>query len=247
MLERMALYMQRLLKHSRGKLTISVALFLLGFVLAASFNSMQVLGAKTFIGCVTVALSVTGLGHFVLDALWGTSRPHLYSWLIWTIVNSIAWYNQWTHHAGPGAWSTLVMTVLSGVIFFIALYQYFGTKSDHRLTIIDQWCLGGAVVSIVLLILFKTGPVSIIAATATDVFAFAPTLKKVWHRPDTEPASNYTLNTIRQTIVLCAIGSYNFVTLLFPVTLILFNGVTVATILLRRRQLASSPASEVTA
>jgi hypothetical protein len=129
------------------------------------------------------------------------------------------------------------MTVLSGIIFLIALGQYINQKSDHRITVIDQWCLGGAVVSIVLLVLFKSGPVSIIAATATDVFAFAPTLKKVWHRPGTEPASNYTLNTIRQTIVLCAIGSYNFVTLLFPVTLIFFNGLTVATILLRRRQL----------
>jgi hypothetical protein len=229
--------MQRLLRHPRGKLGISLVLFILGFGLALGFNNIHELSGKVLIGCVTVALSVCGLGHFVLDALWGESRPHMYSWLIWTIVNSIAWYNQWTHHAGPGAWSTLVMTVLSGIIFLIALGQYMSQKSDHRITAIDQWCLGGAVVSVMLLVLFKSGPISIIAATATDVFAFAPTLKKVWHHPRTEPASNYTLNTIRQTIVLCAIGSYNFVTLLFPVTLIFFNGLTVATIVLRRRQL----------
>jgi hypothetical protein len=112
---------------------------------------------------------------------------------------------------------------------------------------IDQWCLGGAVVSVVLLVLFKSGPISIIAATATDVFAFGPTLKKVWRHPRTEPASNYTLNTIRQTIVVGAIGSYNFVTLIFPVTLIFFNGLTVVTILWRRRQLAAASSAGKTA
>jgi Flp pilus assembly protein protease CpaA len=231
---------QHLLNHPRGKLFLSVILFVLGFIGAALLNSVSLhnLQPKDLIGCLTVALSVCGLGHFIFDALWGKSRPHIYSWLIWTIVNSIAWYNQWTHNAGPGAWSTLMMTVLSGIIFGIALYQHFAKQSEHQLTTMDQWCLGGAIISIVFLIIFKAGPISIIAATATDVFAFAPTLKKVWRHPQSEPASNYTLNTIRQSIVISAIGSYNFVTVVFPVTLIFFNGLTVATILLQRKKVA---------
>jgi hypothetical protein len=233
-----SLTIQRLLAHPHGKLALSSILFFLGFIGAVFLNGtlLNSLHTKDLIGCLTVALSVCGLGHFIFDAIWGQSRPHIYSWMIWTIVNSIAWYNQWTHNAGPGAWSTLVMTVLSGIIFGIALYQYFTAQNEHQLTTIDQWCLGGAIVSIVFLIVFKAGPISIIAATATDVFAFAPTLKKVWHHPRSEPASNYTLNTIRQSIVLSAIGSYNFVTVIFPVTLIFFNGLTVATILFRRKK-----------
>jgi hypothetical protein len=230
--------MARMLSNPRGKLFLTGVLFCVGFAAAVLINQHAVgpFSFKRIIGYVTVALSVSSLGHFILDALWGKSKPHLYSWLIWTVVNGIAWFNQWTHQAGPGAWSTLVMTILSGAIFCIALYQYFSKTSDHHLTILDQWCLGGAAISIVFLVIFKTGPISIFAATVTDVFAFGPTIKKVWRHPHSEPLSNYSLNTLRHTIALSAMDSYNFVTLLFPISLIFFNGITVIAIVLGQQR-----------
>ena len=211
----------------------------MGFLLAALFHgfSPETFTPKVFVGCITVALSVCGLGHFALDALWGKSRPHVYSWLIWTIVNAVVWFNQLTHGAGPGAWSTLMMMILSGIIFVISVHQWKTGRADHKLTTMDQWCFGGAIVSIIFLIIYNTGPLSILAATITDGLAYASTLRKIWSHPQSEPASNYSLNTIRQAIVITAIGSYNFVTLIFPLSLIFLNLITVTLIFIRTRQL----------
>lgn len=228
-----------LLTTKRGKLLLSVRLFIIGFLLAALFHGLspETFTPKVFVGCITVALSVCGLGHFALDSWWGKSRPHVYSWLIWTIVNAVVWVNQWSHGAGPGAWSTFMMMVLSGIIFLISVYQWKTGRADHKLTTMDQWCFGGAIVSIIFLIIFNTGPLSILAGTITDALAYASTLRKIWSHPQTEPASNYALNTVRQGIVIIAISSYNFVTLIFPVSLIFLNLITVALIVIRTRQL----------
>jgi hypothetical protein len=237
-------YIAPLLETTRGVFLLSSGLFVVGFILAAIMHGAMPtdMSTKALLGCITVALSTAGLGHFVFDALWGKSRPHIYSWLIWTVVNAIVWLNQWSHNAGPGAWSTFMMMVLSGVIFVIALWQWRMGTADHRLTTMDQWCLGGAVVSIAFLITFETGPISILAATMTDGLAYLSTYRKIWSHPQSEPASNYALNTVRQGIVILAIGSYNFVTLVFPVSLIFLNLVTVAMIYVRIRQLAEKRA-----
>ncbi|HSX28769.1 MAG TPA: hypothetical protein VLF60_04960 [Candidatus Saccharimonadales bacterium] len=236
-------YIAPLLGTARGVWILSIGLFIIGFVLAAGVSSTTptAFTAKVLVGWVTVGLSTAGLGHFALDALWGKSRPHLYSWLIWSIMNAIVWLNQWSHAAGPGAWSTFMMMVLSAVIFVIALWQWRTGTADHKLTTMDQWCFGGAIASIVILVLYSTGPISILAATITDGLAFASTYRKIWSHPSSEPASNYTLNTIRQSLVIAAIGSYNFVTLAFPVSLIFLNVITVVLIYLCVRQLAVVP------
>lgn len=229
---------KRALENPHIKLLVTLGLFLAGFAGAFFLHSgtWTELTAKALIGYVTAGLSVSGLGYCAIVAIWGNNRPHLYSWLIWTIVNAVAWYNQWTHEAGPGAWSTLAMTILSGIVFLIAAYQYVAKISHEKITALDQWCLGGAVLSILFLIFFNTGPLSIIVASITDALAFIPTLKKVWAAPHSETPVNYTLNTIRHTIALFAMQSYNFVTLLFPVSLIVLNALTAGTIIFRKRQ-----------
>jgi len=230
-------YFKRKLLAKGAKTWITCTLFFGALLLALYINgiSLEHPSVKELTGCITVALSVCGLGYYTVMALLEQTQPHVYSWLIWTVVDGVAWYNQWTYHSGPGAWSTLVMTVLSGVISCIAGYQYATRASVQRITTTDQWCLGGAAVSILLLLAFNSGPISIMAATVTDAFAFIPTLKKIWRKPDSEIPLNYALNTLRQAIALLAIASYNFVTMIFPVSLILLNGLTVASIVVKGR------------
>lgn len=241
----MNLFIYNALKSAFFRLLVMVILFIAGFTGAWLLRGSALADspAKAIIGFMTAGLSVSGLGYCAVAAVWGNSRPHVYSWLIWTIVNAVAWYNQWTHGAGAGAWSTLVMTILSGVVFLIAAYQYISRISDDKITPVDQWCLAGAFISIVFLMIFKAGPASIVVAVITDALAFIPTLKKAWTAPGSETSANYLINTLRHIIALFAMQSYNFVTLLFPVSLIFLNALTVGIMLLRKNQKEAEPDS----
>ena len=154
------------------------------------------------------------------------TQPHLYTWLIWSIVTTIALAGQWTTGAGPGAWPTAITALLTYLVTILALR--YGTKD---ITTTDSVFLIFAVLAIIPWWLTNNLLLSVILATAIDVCAYAPTIRKTWRAPESETLAQYSLSIIRHAAALAALSTYSLTTYLYPVAVLIMNTVVVGVIL----------------
>ena len=184
---------------------------------------------KELLGGATVLLSIAGHVPYIRDIFRGTTQPHLYTWLVWSIVTTIAFWGQYTTGGGPGAWSTGITLVLTYGITALALW--YGTKNVTKL---DSVFFVAALVAIVPWLLTDNILFSVILATLIDVVAFGPTIRKTWEEPATETLAMYLLNVVRHGLSIAALSVYSLTTWLYPAALLVMNITVVVVILFRK-------------
>jgi len=173
---------------------------------------------KVVIGAVTVLLSIAGHIPYIRDILRGKTKPHIYTWFIWTVLTTITCIAQLREGAAAGAWTTATTAVMALVIFVMSF-----RKGTHDITRSDALCLAGAIVALLVWVVTRQPLIAVIVATVVDVLAFIPTVRKSLHRPEQETFTTYLLAVIRNGLALFAMNSYNIVTLLYPISLFIMN------------------------
>jgi len=86
----------------------------------------------------------------------------------------------------------------------------------------------------------KTPLYSVILVTVADFFGFIPTLRKTYFRPYEETLSTYALSGAKYGIALFAMNNISLITSLYPLYLIVANGVFVVLAIIRRRQIKNT-------
>ena len=186
---------------------------------------------KEILGALAVLLAVVQAVPYIRDILRGKTRPHLYTYLIWSIVTAIAFFGQVVAGGGPGAWTTGVMAVLTIVV--LCLCFKYGTDD---ITLLDGIFLIGAAVAIVPWWLTNDPLYSVVLATIIDVLAFFPTIRKTFRDPGSETLISFVLNLVRHPLSIVALTTLSVTTVIYPASLFVMNGLLVAVILLRRKR-----------
>jgi len=84
---------------------------------------------KTLFSITAIVISFSNAVYYLYTVYYGKTKPHAYTWLIWTLVLAIIWLAQISDNAGAGAWVTL-----AGVLFcFVRAVAGFthGVKKNH--------------------------------------------------------------------------------------------------------------------
>jgi hypothetical protein len=76
---------------------------------------------------------------------------------------------------------------------------------------------------------------AVVILTAIDVLGFAPTARKVYHAPYSEPISFVALFFVRNVLVLFALEYYSVTTVLFPAVIAIACLLLITLIIMRRR------------
>lgn len=76
-----------------------------------------------------------------------------------------------------------------------------------------------------------------ILITVIDTLGFAPTFRKAYHKPQEETLITFALSAVKFVISIVALSNYSTVTVLYPASLVLMNGLFVAMLIIRRKQL----------
>lgn len=173
---------------------------------------------KEFLGIITVALSIIGHIPYILDIFKGKTKPHVFTWLIWSIVTTIAFIGQWTTGGGAGSWGTGMTVIITILITFLS-FKY-GSKD---ITTSDKFFFTGALISIIPWLITKDILLSVIIATLIDIFAYLPTIRKTLKNPETETLFTYIINVLRHGISITALQNYAITTYLYPSALLLMN------------------------
>jgi len=167
---------------------------------------------------------------YYTDIFRGKTKPHLYTFLIWGIVISIAFAGQLVSGAGPGAWVTGMSALIA--LGVVPLCFWFGTKDIARF---DTIILAAALFAIVPWIITKDPLWSVILATIIDALAILPTIRKTWNAPHSESLLAWNLASIKLLLGISALSTFSLMTWVYPAQAFVMNSILIGVILYRRK------------
>lgn len=190
---------------------------------------------KTFLGILAILIGLYGYIPYFRNIFAGKTKPHAFSWFVWFLLTAIAFFAQIAGKGGAGAWVTGFTALVSLFITITALKV--GRKNIVPL---DWLFFVGSLASLVLWAVTKNPVGSVILITIIDALAFIPTFRKSYHKPDEETALTYTLSSLKFAVSLAALSVVTVTTALYPLSLVITNGLFVGMVLWRRQSLKVS-------
>lgn len=185
---------------------------------------------KELLGGVATILAVAGYFPYLRDVVAGKTKPHLFTWIIWTTLATVAVLGQIKGSAGPGAWPSIISALLCIAVLILTIQ-----KGSHDFSKLDFIMLLGALLSLLFWFVIQEPVISIILAVSTDALGFVPTIRKSWMKPYEETASAYIMNAAKHYISLYAMRHYSLLTALYPAYLTIANILFVSLLFARRR------------
>jgi len=185
---------------------------------------------KLFFGIVSVFIAIASIIPYVRDIFRGQTKPHVYSWLIWTILQIIGAAAQFQDGAGYGAWA-LAIAALGSFLIFIFSFKY-GTKNITRF---DLACLIASCITLIVYFGMNNPLYAVLLVVIIDLLGFLPTFRKGWEEPSTETTSTYALSGFANFLGLFALQNYTLITTMYIGSLFLTNASFVTMIILRKK------------
>lgn len=186
---------------------------------------------QELLGGVAVALGLFGYMFYVRGILLGKVKPHAFTWFVWGLLTAIAFVAQITAGGKAGAWVTGVTALCSFGFAIVGL----GASSRKYITKSDWVFFVGALLTLPVWYFTNNALWSVIIITIIDAVAFAPTFHKAFLHPETENTWTYVLSGSKFIVGLFALGSFTWITALYPASLVVANFAFVAMVVWRKQ------------
>lgn len=185
---------------------------------------------KEIFGVIGFALTILSGIVYCTSILQGKTKPHLFTRLVFGILEGIVFSGQLVSGGGLGAWVTGLSALFSAAIVILSLK--YGTKDVTRG---DMYFFSLALVCIVVWLLMKDPLWSVLLAAAIDVAAIIPTYRKTWFAPESESLLSWYLGTAKFLFAIFALSTVSFVTVIYPIEVIMVNSILIAIIWHRKK------------
>jgi len=188
---------------------------------------------KNLLGLVATFLVLVGYIPYLRDIIKGKTKPHIYSWFLWSFVTLIAFALQISGGAGSGAFVTLAAAIMCIAVIVLG----FVYKARVEIVKTDTVFLVLAFIALGMWLIAKQPVLSTILTALIEMLGFAPTIRKTWNRPYSETLSFYYLNSFRFGLAVIALQRYSIITALYPAVWLIANSLFALMLNLRRRQI----------
>lgn len=187
---------------------------------------------KIIFGLITIAIGVISYAFYFRDMFRNTTKPEAFSWLIWGILAVITFFAQVLKGGAAGAWATALTAIACLSIAAIAFY-----RRDGRPKLIDIVSFIGVIAAVLFWFLTADPLYAIILVIFVGALGFVPAFVKAFKAPHEETVATYGLNAMKFIFALLALGSFNLITVLYPLSLALMNILFTGMLLMRRHAL----------
>ncbi|MEM7618224.1 MAG: hypothetical protein AAF244_02455, partial [Pseudomonadota bacterium] len=171
-------------------------------------------------------------GTYFYTIYLGETKPHAFSWLLWGTVTGIGALAQFELEGGPSAWALSFVSVTCLLIaflsFFIGIRDY--TKSDW-------FALVACILAIPIWKVTDNVVLALFIIIIIDALTYWPTIRKSYHRPDTEPPISTFMAGLRYFLMLFAVPDPTWQNLMYPFFLMVADWGFALYIVIRRAQL----------
>jgi inorganic pyrophosphatase len=184
---------------------------------------------KIIFAIIALIISLLAFYPYLRDIFLKKTKPHVYTWFIWTITQSTAVYALWY---GGGGWGAVELTVGTFLVFIIFLFSL--TRGTKNVTKSDTIVLFIALLSVLIWWILDNPIFSVIMVSLIDFFGYIPSYRKCWNDPWSETLSTWLLFAIGNIFAIFALNEYNVLTLTYLITIIIGNIILIIISLLRR-------------
>ena len=195
---------------------------------------MGTLTGKEILSAIAIALTLLAFVPYIRAIVNGTTRPHVFSWVIWGATTFVVFLAQLEGRGGVGAWPIGV----SGTITLGIAGLAYVKRADMTITQADWLFLVSALSALPLWYLTSDPVWAVVILTTVDVLGFGPTARKVYRFPHSESVLFFALFAARNLIVILALEHYSVTTVLFPAVIAAACMLLIALALYRRRVLS---------
>ncbi len=187
---------------------------------------------KQVMSFVAVVMTFVSYVPYYRDILRNKTHPHIYSWSLWCLLTILIVALQIKGGAGLATYTTAAAGLLC---FGVVILSFKNGRKDITLSDTIVAILG--LVAIGCWLIVDQPIVSMILVVIADLLAFVPTVRKSWHKPQTETLSLYITNTLRFLLALMAIKEYTILSSLWPASWVIANGLFSIMLIYRRKNI----------
>ncbi len=188
---------------------------------------------KTLFFVIALAVAVLAFIPYFRGMFKGDTRPHSYTWLIWSITSAIGAAGVWHGGGGLPAIGFIISASLTFLTFLFSLR--FGTQNITRG---DSVALATCLVAVFFWVFLNDPVASVILGISIDIAGYWPTLRKSFLDPWGESLTSWILWILAPGFFLLALDTYNILTTAYYAPLIIINSIFVILFLVRRRTVA---------
>jgi hypothetical protein len=188
---------------------------------------------KEILSAIAVILTFTAFIPYIREIIKGTTKPHVFSWIIWGTTTFVVFLAQLEGKGGVGAWPLGV----SGTITIFIAFLAYAKRGNSTITKTDWFFLVSALSSLPLWYLTSDPLWAVVILTTIDILGFGPTVRKAYSFPHSESLLFFGLFAARDFLVLLALEHYSVTTVLFPAATAMACFLLVTLIIHRRRAL----------
>lgn len=193
-----------------------------------TYNMLQIFGY------ISAALSIIMIIPYVRDIFTKNTKPERASWLIWTVLTSIAFFSQLAKGATDSLWLTGGQTLAVLIVFILSLKYGVGGLTQR-----DMTALIGAAIGLVIWYFTKEPAYALLISILIDSIGTLLTVIKSYQEPETETVSTFVMSGTSGIFGALAVGSWSGILLTYPFYIIIANYSIVAAILLGKRKSTS--------
>jgi hypothetical protein len=124
----------------------------------------------------------------------------------------------------------------------VVLGLKYGTAT---FSLLDVICQVGAIAGLISWLVFNSPLVGIIVPVCIDLIGALPTLRHSWDRPGEEVWQTFLVGAVAPIFTIASITQYNVASLLYPLYLLLADGLIVTIIVSRRDRLGVALAEDI--
>ncbi|KVN35417.1 hypothetical protein WJ63_35795 [Burkholderia pyrrocinia] len=190
-------------------------------------------GTASIFGLVGSAVSLLAAIPYGLAIFRRAVRPHLFTWLIWSVVTAIAAAGQWVAGAGPSAWCTAAIAATCFLTFVASIF-----RGERGWTVSDWVFLGAAFSAIPAWILTQDPTVSVCLVTLIELAGLGPTIRKTFRDPWSESLAYFALCVVKYALAVLALRTWSVAVAFYPIVNI-GASVGVCMLMIVRRRLLS--------
>lgn len=179
---------------------------------------------------LTIIFTVLANAYYIVTIFQWKTKPHIYSWLIWAIINIAACLIQLQHGAG---WGALTLWLGGFICIFVTIISlWYGEKHITRFDTITFIIALGI---IPLWLWAQQDMLAMILAISLDALSFLPTVRKSFHKPREENLLPYFASGASFFMSLFLAEEKTLINILYPAVICGVNFSFIGYIWLRRK------------
>ena len=194
------------------------------------YSSFQDLSVLHIAAALSAVLSTYAYFPYALDTLAGRTRPQRASWLIWSVLGSIAVASQFVEGATHSLWFAATQVAGTIVIFLFSVRRGAGCY----LRGIDAWVLLLAGLGIALWLATDHAVYALGISISISLLGGLCTVRKAYLHPESETLRTWLASFFAAGCALVAVGRVDPVLMAYPAYLLVLNGAIVTAMLIGR-------------